>query len=264
MDTCPSGCQVEITYNDQRATVVEVRGGLRLCGVGDRCIFRTFPIDAICDGVRGLRPSPDPTARPTGSTASTGSRTKWRSPGPRSTAPSMDSSAGERGRSCARRTPGWRWRSGGAGQHPYLSPGVGLVDQCKLQLDAGASIVTYDERQLPTGAEAIDCTNYDSRESRRSGPMTLDSAFTDLVRGGNGRAWARLGGTIGRQSELWVDESYPTIDLYTGDTLGPGRRRRGLGTEPMPCPTNAVASGDGLTRLEPGQSMSTAWGVRLT
>jgi aldose 1-epimerase len=33
-----------------------------------------------------------------------------------------------------------------------------------------------------------------------------------------------------------VDEHYPIIEIYTGDTLTPDRQRKGLGTEPMTCP----------------------------
>ena len=152
----------------------------------------------------------------------------------------------------------------GAGEHPYLSPGAGLIDECTLQLAAGTRIVTDDERQLPAGTEAVDRTTYDFRESRLLGVTTLDFAFTDLARDANGRAWARLGGTDGRRAELWVDEIYPIIELYIGDTLAPERRRKGLGAEPMTCPPIAFASGDALTMLDPGQSVSTAWGARLT
>ena len=31
----------------------------------------------------------------------------------------------------------------------------------------------------------------------------------------------------------------------------------------MTCPPNAFQTGNGLTRLEPGQSLTTTWGVRL-
>jgi len=151
----------------------------------------------------------------------------------------------------------------GADQHPYLSPGVGLVDPFRLQLEAGARIGSDDERHLPTGAEAVDRTIYDARESCLPGPTALDFAFTDLNCGATGRAWARLGGTDGGRAKLWVDESYPTIEFYAGDTLAPGRRRSGLGAEPMPCPTDAAANVDALTRLEPGQSVYTPWGARL-
>ncbi len=32
----------------------------------------------------------------------------------------------------------------------------------------------------------------------------------------------------------------------------------------MTCPPNAFASGDGLCRLQPGESVTTTWGVRLS
>ena len=62
---------------------------------------------------------------------------------------------------------------------------------------------------------------------------------------------------------FWVDRHYPIIEIYTGDTLSPPRRRVGLGTEPMTCPPNAFQTGNGLARLEPGQSLTTTWGARL-
>jgi aldose 1-epimerase len=149
------------------------------------------------------------------------------------------------------------------GNYVTADTGDGLIDQCTLQIEAGARIVT-DERQLPTGVAALDRTTYYFRGPRLLGATTLDFAFTDLVRDTEGRAWARLGGTDGRQAEIWVDENYPIIELYTGDTLAPGRQRKGLGAEPMTCPPNALASGDRIIRLEPGQSVSTTWGARLT
>jgi aldose 1-epimerase len=60
-----------------------------------------------------------------------------------------------------------------------------------------------------------------------------------------------------------VDEHYPIVELYTGDTLAPARRRRGLGVEPMTCAPNAFQSGEGLIALQPEQSLTTRWGARL-
>ena len=80
----------------------------------------------------------------------------------------------------------------------------------------------------------------------------------------DGRAWARLGSPDSGTVELWVDEHHPFIEIYTGDTLAPGRRRRGLGAEPMTCPPNAFHSGEAVIALDPGQSLTTRWGVRLT
>jgi aldose 1-epimerase len=70
-------------------------------------------------------------------------------------------------------------------------------------------------------------------------------------------------GTDGARVELWVDEHYPIIELYTGDTLARDRRRLGLGAEPMSCPPNGFQAGDGLIRLEPGQSVTATWGVKF-
>jgi galactose mutarotase-like enzyme len=47
----------------------------------------------------------------------------------------------------------------------------------------------------------------------------------------------------------------PVDELFTGDTLpDEGRRRRGLGVEPMTAAPDAFNSGDGLVVLEPGQA----------
>jgi aldose 1-epimerase len=152
----------------------------------------------------------------------------------------------------------------GCGQHPYLSPGSGLIDACTLELDAGTRVLTDDVRQLPTGTEAAIGTPFDFSRGRPRGDQKLDFAFTDLARDEAGRAWVRLSAPDGHRVELWVDEHHPILEIFTGDTLDADRRRRGLGSEPMTCPPNAFQSGDGLVRLEPSQSLTTTWGVGLT
>lgn len=152
----------------------------------------------------------------------------------------------------------------GCGQHPYLATGGDeTIDGCTLQMNAGTRITTDAERQLPTGRESVGGTVFDFREPRRIGELAIDHAFTDLVRDAEGRAWVRLTGHDGRTSELWVDQGYALVELYTADTLVESRRRKGLGTEPMTCPPNAFATGEGVIRLEPGESTAAAWGVRL-
>jgi aldose 1-epimerase len=47
------GHQIEITYKDQQATVVEVGGGIRRYEVGGRSVLDPYPIDAVCDGAHG-------------------------------------------------------------------------------------------------------------------------------------------------------------------------------------------------------------------
>ncbi len=152
----------------------------------------------------------------------------------------------------------------GIGQHPYLSPGAGaVVDDCDLQVDGATRVLTDDERQLPTGTEPVEGTPYDFRTPRRLGPLEVDYAFEDLRRDDDGRAWARLTGPDGRTGALWVDDAYELLEVFTGDTLAPGRRRTGLGVEPMTCPPNAFATGDRVVVLEPGGSTSATWGAAL-
>ena len=150
-----------------------------------------------------------------------------------------------------------------AGQHPYLSPGAGTIDDCTLVLPASVRILTDDERKLPAGSEAVEGTPFDFRVERALGGQEIDSAFTELTREAGGRAVVRLAGPDGRTVELWVDSGYPVIELYTGDALAPARRRRGLGVEPMTCPPNGLQSGEGVVVLDPGEEHVTSWGVRL-
>lgn len=151
----------------------------------------------------------------------------------------------------------------GSGQHPYLSPGRGRLNECTLQLQATTWIDTDNERQLPTGRKPTTGSALDFSTATILGEKQLDFPFTDLTRDADQRAWVRLTAADGSRVELWVDDTYPIVELFTGDTLAPDRRRRGLGSEPMTCPPNAFQTGEGVLRLEPGESTTSSWGVRL-
>jgi aldose 1-epimerase len=108
-----------------------------------------------------------------------------------------------------------------------------------------------------TGAEA------DFRTGRPIGLTRLDHALTGLARDGHGRAWARLAGGH-TEIALWVDEHYPWLQVFTGDTLDAAHRRRAMAIEPMTCPPNAFATGTDLLMLDPGVSVTTSWGIQLS
>jgi aldose 1-epimerase len=59
---------------------------------------------------------------------------------------------------------------------------------------------------------------------------------------------------------LWLGESFPYVQLFTGDPL-PTVDRRSLAVEPMTCPANAFRSGESLLVLEPGASATGEWGI---
>jgi aldose 1-epimerase len=54
-----------------------------------------------------------------------------------------------------------------------------------------------------------------------------------------------------------VDEGYPSLMLFTGNSLPePARRRRGPGIELMTCAPNALQPGEGQPILAPGKSFA--------
>ncbi|MFE5483929.1 gluconokinase, GntK/IdnK-type [Streptomyces sp. NPDC056527] len=150
----------------------------------------------------------------------------------------------------------------GVGQHPYLAVGTDLVDSALLTVPARYLLRT-DDRGLPVGQEPVDGTPYDFRAARPIGDLRLDTAFTGLDRGPDGRATVRLAHPSGlRGVDLWLGEGTHYVQVYTGDTLADAeRRRRGVAVEAMSCPPDAFRSGTNLAVLEPGATHVFRWGL---
>jgi aldose 1-epimerase len=148
----------------------------------------------------------------------------------------------------------------GAGQHPYLTLGTPTVDPLLLRV-AARVVGLSDERGLPAGSESVDGTEYDFRSARPIGGTVLDNAYTELERDGDGRARVLLDDPDGEAGiTLWVDESYPYLMVFTGDPL-PDVARRSIAVEPMTCPPNAFRTGESLIHLQPGELISSTWGI---
>ena len=304
MTHVPSGEQFEIAHGEQHAVIVEVGGGIRCYDVGGDQVLQPYAIDQMCDGAHGAPLIPWPNRLGDGRYRFDGTDyqvaltepekhnaihgfLRWR--------PWTCRERGEdrvvmattlhpltgypftldvRITYCLQETGlsvtttatnvGDQPAPYACGQHPYLSPGQGIVDDCTLQLQADTRILTDPQRQLPIGREDVGGTQFDFRDGKGIGDLAIDDAFTDLRRDEQGRAWVRLTRVDGRVIRLWVDQAYPVIEIYTGDTLAPDRRRRGLGTEPMTGPPNALQSGDEVIRLEPGATSTASWGVAMT
>ncbi|PKW27271.1 aldose 1-epimerase family protein [Phycicoccus duodecadis] len=299
----PSGAQYPITHGDQHATVVEVGGGIRAYEVGGRDVLQPYALDQMCDGAHGapLVPWPNrlgdgryrfdgedhqvPLTEPEKGNAIHGflrwqpwscvtheeghvvmGTTLFPRPGyPFTLGVRVGYRLDDEGLSVTTSATnlGDRPAPYACGQHPYLAPADGLVDDCTLRLEASTRILTDPQRQLPTGREDVTGTAYDFREGRRLGDLAVDDAFTDLRRDERGRAWVSLESADGEVVGLWVDRAYPVVEIFTGDTLAPDRRRRGLGAEPMTGPPNAFQSGIGVARLDPGDTFRATWGVSL-
>jgi aldose 1-epimerase len=148
----------------------------------------------------------------------------------------------------------------GTGQHPYLTAGLPVIDECELQLPAGRWLQA-DRRGIPQGEpQDVAGTKYDFRKLRRVGDTKLDHAFTDLTTGQDGRAWVELASASTRLA-MWAGQGYRWLQVFTGDALDPAHRRRAMAVEPMTCPPNAFVTGTDLLVLLPGDSITHEWGL---
>ncbi|MGY1749981.1 aldose epimerase family protein [Modestobacter sp. SYSU DS0511] len=150
----------------------------------------------------------------------------------------------------------------GVGMHPYLHVGAsqeradaegGLAD---AELAVPAHTVLEVDGGLPTGARRP----FDG-DVGRIGDRQLDDPVTDLVRDDDGWARVTLRGPAGAL-ELAVDPAWSWLQVFSGDTLPAGQRRRSLAVEPMTCPPNALADGVDLVVLAPGGVWSGTWTLR--
>lgn len=298
----PSGEQVELVHGDQRATVVEVGGALRTYEAGGLELLDGYGVGEMCSGARGqpLIPWPNrlrdgryefqgethqlPLSEPAKRNAIHG-LVRWanwtvreRSDErvtlehvlhPQAGYPfalhlAITYQLGEGGLrvETTASNVGDAACPYGAGAHPYLTLGTETIDSLLLQAP-GAIRLLEDERGIPIGAESVEGTEYDFRRSRHLGAVRLDTGYTELERGDDGLARVELQTPDGKRAvALWLDESYPYLMLFTGDSLPEvERRRRGLGVEPMTCAPDAFASGGGLRCLRPGESFTSAWGI---
>ncbi|MEU8796569.1 aldose 1-epimerase family protein [Spirillospora sp. NPDC048819] len=145
----------------------------------------------------------------------------------------------------------------GHGAHPYLTVGE-PIDACEVMLGADR-YVPVDERMIPSGPSLdVTGTKYDLRAGPVLSDRRIDTAFTGLNRGGDGRVWVTLAGND-RTVRLWADEAHPWMMIYTADNAP--SPREGLGVEPMTCPPNAFATGEGVIDLKPGTGCTGTYGI---
>lgn len=296
----PSGEQIEIRAGDQRAVVVEVGAGLRSYMVAGRDVLDGYGEHDMATAGRGqvLMPWPNrledgaydfegnryqlPLTEPETHTAIHGlvrwlpwsvverdedrvvlGHTLHPQPGyPFSLELRLEYSLSERGlRVTSTATNiGRRACPYGSGAHPYLTLGTPTVDSIVLQAP-GRTVLHFDDRGLPLDEEPVDGTEYDFREPRPIGATRLDNAYAELARDSGGVARVELRRSDSATSvALWLDEAYPYLQLFTGDSQ-PSVERRSLAVEPMTCAPNAFRTGEGVLVLEPGLSTTSTWGI---
>lgn len=293
----PSGAQHEIRHGELRAVITEIGATLRSFDQGGVAVVDGFEAGAMADGSRGavLAPWPNrlagarwtardgtqqqlPVTEPRTGCALHG-LVQWESwqpagtqqgdsltldhtlhprPGyPFTLALRAHYALGSEGLSCTVTATnlGDGEAPYGIGHHPYIACAHG-VDSARLRIPA-ARRLELDERGIPTGGSLdVAGTPYDFRTARPVGALELDTCYTDLEAGAGGRVTVEVDGV-----SVWMDPPFAWLMVYSGDTLRPERRRRGLAVEPMTCPPDAFNSGAGLARLQPGDTCTTRWGI---
>src|SRR6266852_6123690 len=94
---------------------------------------------------------------------------------------------------------------------------LGFLAEKRLELDP--------DRRLPTGRllEVAE-SEFDFRTDRPIGASVVDECFTSLTLNSDGRAVVTLRDSAsGKIVKIWMDEHYPYVQLFTGDTLSPER-----------------------------------------
>ena len=299
----PSGGQHEISYADQVAVVVEVGGGLRSYAVDGQPVLDGYAEDAMADGARGQTLVPWPNRVQNGSWTwrSRQLQLALTEPEQHNAIHGLVRWAGweleQRTQASVRLgctsypQPGYPWpfrvttettldadglrvrttitnlgtepAPVAAGHHPYLTAGTPTVDTALLHLPVETWLPT-GEQQIPTGRVPVAGSPYDFRSPRAIGDTHIDYAFTDLARDGDGRFRLSLAAPAGRTVTFWLDEAYPYVEVFTGDALpDESRRRRSLGVEPMSAPPNALATGEDLVVLDPGEHWAGEWGIAV-
>jgi aldose 1-epimerase len=296
----PSGEQHELAFEDQRAVVVEVGGGLRAYTAGGRDVLDGYGVDEMCRSGRGQVLAPWPNRIEDGSYEFGGRQHQLALTEP-THANAIHGLVRWAPWAVAERSPtrvvltlaltpqpgypfwlelsveyeltamGLRVRTTarnagsqpcpyGVGQHPYLTVGTETVDSALLRVPA-RTVLRSDDRGIPVGSTPVEGTELDFRSARPIGPTKLDHCFTDLERLQDGTARVELADPGGGVClTLWIDARYPYVMVFTGDPL-PDVARRSLAVEPMSCPPNAFRSGQGLIVLEPDDSATASWGL---
>lgn len=146
----------------------------------------------------------------------------------------------------------------GISVHPYFTiPGWG-VDGLTLQIPATTYVET-DEHLTPLARVAVAGTDYDFTAARSLDGVQLDTAYTDRSSAG-----VVLSAPSGEALEVWADEQFGWWQVHTSDYFPRDTRyfRGAVAIEPMTCGPNALATGEDLIVLLPGQRWSAEWGVR--
>ena len=153
----------------------------------------------------------------------------------------------------------------GFGGHPYVATGGVDPAQISVTIPARTYLVVDGERLLPQRVADVGGTPEDLRAGPRLGDLALDTAYTDLERGDDGRWTVTVGGVAAGTVDVWGDARLGWLQVFSQKAWLPvdGPDVPGIAVEPMTCPPDALNSGTDLLWLAPGERWSADWGIRV-
>ena len=149
------------------------------------------------------------------------------------------------------------------GGHAYFQ--FSAVPTADLTIKTNAkTFVKCNKRQIPIEWIPTPTDDYDLAEGVRVGDHFFDDDFTDFERDAEGLAHIYLTAPDGRGIDVWQDEKFGHVVLFTPDFFptknGPVYA---AAIEPQTAAPNAFNNGDGLVWLETDVQFEAAWGVRV-
>lgn len=149
----------------------------------------------------------------------------------------------------------------GLGFHPYFA-GDSPVDAVSLTVAARTAIDGDPATKLPLAPRQVDAA-VDYATPTTLGERVFSRTYGGLER--DDRGVAVVTAVFAEWTvQVELDAGFPWVQIFTGDVPDPSLRRRGLAIEPQTCPPNAFVSGHDLLRVEPGESGTATWGVRVS
>lgn len=149
------------------------------------------------------------------------------------------------------------------GGHAYFQYSAVPTKELTLKTEA-ATFVKCNDRQIPIEWIPTPTDNYNLAQGVKVGDHFFDDDFCELARDSEGRAHTYLTTDDGRGLDVWQDETFTHVVLFTPNFFptknGPVYA---AAIEPQTAAPNAFNNGDGLAWIEPGQKFSASWGVSL-
>ena len=149
----------------------------------------------------------------------------------------------------------------GIGFHPYLSTGW-AKGPVFIQSDA-RSFLTLDENMIATGKTLTASSPKDLSTGREVFAAALDDDYTNLEFE-KGIATTKLVSEDGTGVEVWQEDVFKHTVIYTTDEfVTESGVISAVAIEPSTSEVNAFNSKQDLLLLEPNQTRSGSWGIKL-